>query len=154
MVAILHEPARLVDPRGAQVEGQVHLGPGPPGPGGELVGADRIRLGRRPSQIEPPRPRRDRPHPIPPVVPGDKVAAGIADERHAQLAHQIEDIPAKPLLVGGRVLGFVDAAVNAPAQMLDERPIQAGIDLADTKILVENDARFWHGRQLSLAARR
>ena len=140
MVAVLDEIARLVDAAGAQVDRQVDLGPGALGPGGELVGADLVRLGRHPGQIEAPRPLRHRPHAVPPVVAGDEIAAGIADEGHAQLAHQFQHVPAKPHLVRGRMPRLVDAAVDRPAQMLDERAVEPGIDLADAKILVDDDA--------------
>ena len=66
-----------------------------------------------------------------PAVAGDEVAAGVAHDGHAQLARQLEDVAAEAVLVGRRVAGLVDARVDAPAHVLDERAEEAAVDLGD-----------------------
>ncbi len=51
---------------------------------------------------------------------GSKVAAGVADERHAELAHEVEHVAAEALLVRLRVAGLVDSGVDGATEVLDE----------------------------------
>ena len=56
-----------------------------------------------------------------PVVPGHEVASRIAHDRHAELPGELEHVAAEAVLVGARVGRFVDAAVDAASEVLDER---------------------------------
>ena len=57
---------------------------------------------------------------VAPVVAGEEVAAGVADERHAELAHEVEHVAAEALLVRLRVAGLVDSGVDGATEVLDE----------------------------------
>ena len=62
----------------------------------------------------------------------------------AELAHQREHVAAEAALVGGRMAGLVDAAVDAAAEMLDEGAEQAAIGGPDGEIAVEKDVSCRH----------
>jgi len=62
-----------------------------------------------------------------PIIGGDGVAARIADDRESELLDEIEHVATKAALVGGRVAGLVDAAIDAATQMLDEGAEQAPV---------------------------
>ncbi len=139
VVAVFEQVAGGVETAGAEVDGHVDVGPGELGPAGEFVGADRVGLGREPGEIETGRPVGNGADSVFPLVPGDEIAAGVADERDAEGADQFEDIAAEAVLIGGRVAGFVDTAVDGPPEVLEEAAVQARVDLADVKIRIEDD---------------
>ena len=66
----------------------------------------------------------------------------------AELAHQRQHVAAEALLVGGRMAGLVDAAIDAAAEMLDEGAEQARVGLADGEVAVEEDAGVTHAMLL------
>src|SRR5690606_40670565 len=78
----------------------------------------------------------------------DEVAAGVADGRRPELAHQIDHIQAEAVLVRGRVARLVDAVVDASAEVLDERAEDATVDRGDHGLTADGDARTGHGRPL------
>ena len=43
------------------------------------------------------------------------------------------------MLVGGRVVGLVDAGVHATAKVLDERTEQTIVDRSDLKIVIDDE---------------
>ena len=79
-----------------------------------------------------------------PLVAGDEAAAGVADERDAQLAHLRQQIAAEPEVVGGGVVRLVDSAVDAAADVLDQAAPQPGIDLPDAVGRIERQSRRFH----------
>jgi len=52
---------------------------------------------------------------IKPVICGDKVAAGVANNGDPEFLERFNDILAEAVFVGQRVAWVVDAAVDAPA---------------------------------------
>src|SRR5690606_36431334 len=56
------------------------------------------------------------------------------------LLRQRQYVAAEPMLVGRLVAGFVDAAIDAAAKMLDERAEHAPVQGIDDEIAVGNDA--------------
>ena len=103
MVAVLDQVARGVRPARAEVDREHRLDAGRPAPVDELVGAERVGLGRQPGEVEPPRPALARADAVLPVVARDEVAAGVAHDRRRQLAHQRQHVAAEAALVGVRM---------------------------------------------------
>ena len=68
---------------------------------------------------------------VAPVVAGEEVAAGVAHERHAQLANELEHVAAEALVVGRRVPGLVEARVDRAAEVFDEGAVELVGDGAD-----------------------
>jgi hypothetical protein len=54
--------------------------------------------------------------------PSTSAAVELCRGSTAELAHELDDVAAEPVLVGGWVPGVVDASADAPAKVLDERP--------------------------------
>src|SRR5262249_34560190 len=105
--------------------------------------------GGEPGQIEALRPLFFRADTIFPVVAGNEVAPGIADDGRPELLDQGQHVAAKSVLVRSRMARLIDAAIDAAAQMFDERPEQAGHGVADGEIPVEHDQGLSHGCFLS-----
>ena len=129
-VAVLDVGDRHLRRAGAEVHAEQRLGPDRAAPVDELVGAELIRLQRIPRPLEHRRPLRLRTDAVEPVVAGDEVAAGIADDRNAQLLHLARDVRAESLGVGQTRAGLVDARVDGAAEVLQERaqhpPVEVG----------------------------
>ena len=105
---------------GAHVDAGHHLGAGLARPVAEFVDADLVRLDRVPRAVEAHGALRARADAVAPVVAGEEVAAGVAHERDAQLAHEVEHVAAEALLVRGRVAGLVEARVDGASEVFDE----------------------------------
>ena len=84
----------------------------------------------------------DRADAVLPVVAGDEIAARIAHDGGRELAHHRQHVLAEALLVGLRVAGLVDAAIDAAAEMLDEGAEQPPVGRADHVVAVEFHCRF------------
>ena len=81
-----------------------------------------------------------------PDVVGHEVAAGVADEGDPELGDQVRDVRTEAVRVGGGVAGLVDAGVDAAAEVLDERPEQAGPDRPHDKAGIDGEVdRVRHG---------
>ena len=107
--------------------------------------ADGVAVGRVPGKVQPRRALVARADAVFPVIGRDKVAAGIADIGNVQIADQLRHVAAHPVLVGGRVVGFIDAGVDRPAQMLQKGRIDPVVDLRDGEIPVGCDRCFHDG---------
>src|SRR6266851_4174131 len=145
MIAIFDIVAGGIRPARAEIDGEHRLDAGEAAPVDELVGAEGVRLGRFPGEIEPPRPRLDGADAVLPIIAGDEIAAGIAHDGGAQLAHQGEHVAAKTVRIGGRVARLEDAAIDAAAEMLDEGAEQAAIGRADGEIPMKTYGDVTHG---------
>ena len=75
-----------------------------------------------------------------PVVAGDEVAAGPAQDGDAEVADGFHDVLAVALGVGERTAFLVDAAVDAAAEVLGEIAEDVGMHLADDAVGVDLDA--------------
>ena len=136
--------ARPVGAAGPEIDREHRLQIGLPAPVHELVGAEGVRLDRQPGEVELLRPLLDRPDPVLPVVAGDEVAARIADDRRAQLAHQLQHVAAEALLRRRRMPGLVEPAVDATAEVLDEGPEKPGVGRPDHVGPVQGQLRLVH----------
>ena len=74
-----------------------------------------------------------------PAVAGHEVDARVADGGGAEFLDQVDDVLAEAVLVGGRVVGLVDAGVHATAKVLDERTEQTIVDRSDLKIVIDDE---------------
>ena len=128
VVAVLHQRPRRVNAARAEVYGQHWLDAGEARPVDELVRADLVALDRAPGEVEASRPLLEWPDTVLPVIAGDEVSAGVANDRGAEFAGEVEHVRAKPVPIGGWVRRFVDPRVHAPAEMLDERPEEPRVD--------------------------
>jgi hypothetical protein len=59
----------------------------------------------------------------------------------------LQRVAAETVLVGGRMAGLVDAAVDGAAEMLEEGAVDALVDRADAEIPMDRNARF-HSRRV------
>src|SRR6185369_7816664 len=109
-----------------------------------FVGAKGIGLGRHPREVEPGGTILDRADAVLPVVPGDEIAARVAHDRRRELTHQREHVFAKASPVRLRVTGFVDAAIDAAAEMLDEGSEQPRVRRTDHGVAVQRDFHVSH----------
>src|SRR6478735_820367 len=117
MVAVLDQLAGLIRACRAEVDGHHRLHAGLAAPGNEFVGAELVALGREPGQVELHRPLLLWPHAVAPVVAGNEIAAGPAHDCDAEFLRQLQYISAEAMFVGGRMAGFMDAAIYAATQM-------------------------------------
>ena len=139
VVAVLDEAARRVRPAGAQVDRQHRLDPGGLAPVHELVGAEAVGLGREPGEVQPGGPLLDRADAVFPVVAGEEVAARIAHDGGPELAHQLQHVLPEAVLVGRRVAGLEDAAVDAAAHVLDEGAEDAAVEVRDHEVAIDEE---------------
>ncbi len=146
VVAVLHQAAGRVDAPGAQVNSHHNIGPGLFCPAGKLVYANEVGLRAAPSQVQALGTLGHRAHAVLPEIVGDKIAAWVADNGHADLPDQIQHVPAEALLIGGGMAGLVNAAINSAAQVFNKRAIDALVNAADLKVRVQGDAgkSFFH----------
>ena len=105
VVAVLEQIEGLRGAARADVDGHHRFHAGDGAPAHELVGAKLVGLGRVPREVESHGPVGDGPHAVLPAIRGDEVAAGIADGRHAQFAHQLKHVAAEAVGVRGGVSG-------------------------------------------------
>ena len=154
MVAVLHQRPRRIAAARAEVHRQHRLDVGGAAPVDEFVGAEPVRLGGHPGQVEPARPLLDRADAILPIVAGDEIAAGIAHDGRRQFAHQRQHVAAEAVLIGGRMAGLEDAAIDAAAEVLDEGTEQAAIRGADHVVGAKLDGDCAHRVLLSRRRRR
>jgi hypothetical protein len=79
-----------------------------------------------------------------PVIPGDKIAAGVTDDRYLQFPDQRKGILAEAVIIRFRMSRLVNALINGPAQMFDKRTVDTPVYLTDPKILVDYNLSFFH----------
>ena len=118
----------------------------------EVVGADLVGLQAAPGEVQGGGAVIARADPVLPDVVGHEVAAGIAEQGDAELADQVGHVGAEARRVGLRVVGLVDAGVDAAAHVLHERAEEAGVDRADRKGGVGRDPGGHHTRGSSSMA--
>lgn len=75
---------------------------------------------------------------IKPVIGSAEVASRIPNDRNVEILQRGEDILSKAILVGQRVTGVIDAAVDAPAHV----PIEKQLVLVQLLMGVSNPAEY------------
>ncbi len=119
-VAVFHPVGGLLDAARAQVHADVRLRADAAAVFEELVGAEAIGLFGVPGRVEAARAAVLGPHAVLPVIGGDEIAAGPAQDGQAQALHRAQHVLAEALGIGERRAFLVNAAVNAAPQVLDE----------------------------------
>ena len=142
VVDVFDEVAGLVEAARAEVDGEHHLRADRVAPVGEFVDADRVAVGGVPGEVEPGRALLARADAVLPVVGRDEVAAGIAHDRDVEIPDQLRDVAPHPVLVGGRVVGLVDAGVDGAAEMLEEGAVDTIVDPGNRIVLVRRHRRL------------
>src|SRR5882672_4635712 len=127
MVAVFDEAARSIRSACAKIHGQHGFDPRQPAPVDELVGAESIRLGGQPRQIQAARAILDGADAVLPVVTGDEVAARVTHDGRRKLAHEREHVVPESMSICTGVTRLENAAVYAAPQMLDDGAEQAAI---------------------------
>ena len=112
-------------------------GSGLAAPGDKFIQPEFICLGASPCEIKAPRALFPRADAVFPVVAGDEIAAGVTHDWHVELADKLENVATETVGVGGRVAGFVNAAVDATSEMLNKTAEEARIYGADGVSLVQ-----------------
>jgi hypothetical protein len=105
----------------------------------ELVQAELVGLDAVPGEVQPAGPLVARADAVLPPVAGDEVAAGVADQRDAELPGQLQDVLTESVLVGGRVVGLVDPGVDATAHVLDEAAERPAVDRGNDEGGIEDE---------------
>jgi hypothetical protein len=137
VVGVLQQVQRLLDAAGPEVEGEHRFDVRLAGPAHELVEPEGVGLDAVPGEVEPGGPGLHRPNAILPPVAGHEVAARIADQGDAEIANQLEHVAPEPVVVGRRMIGLVDAGVDTPAHVLDERTERPPVDRRDHERRIE-----------------
>ena len=121
-VAVLNELAGRLDVGCTKVEHEERFHGRGQAPVHKLAQTELVALHRLPGNILPARSAFTRPDAVAPVVRRYKVPARVAHDAHAQLPDQVNDVSAETIDVARGVTRVVDAAIDRPAQVLDERP--------------------------------
>ena len=143
-IAVFDQVARRIRPARSEIHDQHRLNLGRAAPVDELVGAKTIGLDAAPREVEASRPAGERPDAIFPIVAGDEITAGIAHDRGAKLAHELNDVAAETARIRAGVPRLEDPAIDAAAEMLDKGAEQAAVDGADLEIPVQYDFGAQH----------
>ena len=150
VVAVFEQVARCFNAACAEVDGLHDLRVGFFHPLCELVDADIVRLCAAPCKLKTLRAVFYGAYAVFPVEIGDEVAAGVTDDRHLQLAHEVEYIAAEAVFIGSGVARLPDAAVYCTAEVLDERAVDALIDFRNLEVLFNGEfCLFCHRPDLS-----
>ena len=144
-IAVFQNVHRFLDTPGTQVNRHHDFGICLFGPVGEFVQTELIAFHHVPGQIQPLGPVFFGAHSVFPPVAGDKVAAGIANHGHPKFLDHLQRVLPEALLVGQGAAGLIDAAVDSPTQMLDERAVDTVVYFADLEMFVDMDGCLLHG---------
>jgi len=147
-VGVLQDVQCVEDSPGSEVDGVHELAVDLAQPGGELVEPDLVRLGGVPREVEASRTGLSRPDPVLPAITGDEVAPGVADGRDAELPDELDDVPPESVGVGLRMARFVDAVVDAPAEVFHEGSEEPAVDGPDDEVRVDGEVCRDHGSSI------
>src|SRR3989475_9901485 len=139
-VAVLDPRLGLVHRARAHVHADERLGAEHAAILDELAGAEAIRLLGVPRRPAAPRSLVSGPDAVEPVVAAHEVAAGPAEDRDAQGSRGVEHVAPEAAGVGERGTLVVDAAVDAPPQVLDELAEDPAVDGAEAPREIDRDA--------------
>src|ERR1035438_5543589 len=104
--------------------------------------AEAIALHRSPGHFQAGRTAVARSYAVHPVVIRREVSSGPAEKCHVHLSGGIEHVAAESVRVRERRAFFEDAAIDAPAEVLDEVPIDQRVDVSDHTLGFDLDAQL------------
>src|SRR5580700_4409861 len=120
-IAVFHQGSRLLRGSRAQIQTQQRFCPRQTAPGEKLVRSKLVRVHRIPRFVQYRRTICSRADAVEPVVSGYKISAGIANDGNAEFTDFFENILAKAVGVREFGLRVVDAFVDGPAEVFEER---------------------------------
>jgi len=141
-VAILDPGRSFVEGARAQVDADVRRGSQLSAERDELVRPEAVRFALEPRQVIASRPRLRRADSILPVIPGAEISARPAQLRDVQPPRRLHYVLAIPIRVGERRALIINSAIDAAAQMLDEVPVNRGVDRAQPPLQVHPQRRL------------
>ena len=143
-VAIFQQLHRLCHTASTQIDGHHHIGVGFFRPIREFIQTHFIGFHHAPGQINALGAVFFGTDAIFPFVSGNKIAAGITNHRNTDFLHQFQRILAEALLIRLRMTGLIDALIDGPTQMLNKGAVNAAVNGAEDKILIDGDFRLFH----------
>ncbi len=141
-VDVLDKVARFVEAARAEVDRQHRLSVGLAAPIDEFMHADGVRIGGVPGEVETSGALFARADAVFPVVGGDKVAAGIADDGNFDVLDELQHVLAHALFVCGLMVRLVNAGVDRAPEMLEKRAIDSIVDVRDRIVGMRDDLGF------------
>jgi hypothetical protein len=139
-VAILHQRGRIFRRSRAEIQAEEWFRAHLPRPGNEFVGAELIRFESVPSAVQYGGAVLPRAHAVKPVIAGDKISAGIANDGDAKIADFFHDIGTKTIAVGELRTWIVNALINCPPEVLQKRSEEMRADRSNRAIRIDDDA--------------
>src|SRR5205085_12671681 len=139
-IAILHPVGGFLNCSRSEINAEVRFGLHATAVIDKLVGPEAIRFAGKPGAVKASRTLILRSDAVLPVIGRGEIAARPADHGRIETANSREDILAKSLSIGQRRAFFVDAAVDAAAQMLGELTKDHWVDASDDLTGVDLDA--------------
>src|SRR6185437_5293239 len=138
-VDVFDEVASLVEAARAEVDGEHRRRADGLAPVDEFVDADGVAVGGMPGEVEAGRALVARADAVFPVVGRDEIAARIADVGNLEVAHELGDVAAHAVLVGGRMPRLVDAGVDGAAEMLEEGAVEPVVNIGNRVVAMRGD---------------
>ena len=145
VVGVFHDVPRVFRSPGAQVDGIHDFAADLFRPVCKFMQAHLVAFRCEPGQVQALRPQLPRTDGILPVEAGDKVSAGIPDDRNADLADLFNHVFPESGFIRVRMTGFIDTAVDRAAKVLDKGTEDARVHLADPVVSVQDHGCFFHG---------
>lgn len=139
-IAVLHQRRGLFGRTRAKIEPHKRTRSDRTAPSHEFVRSELIGFDGIPSLFQDARAILFRSHAIQPVIARNKVAAGIADDRHSQVLHFFQNVSTKTIRIREFGARIVDAPVNRASKMFEEGPKEVSVDGRESAPGVEIDA--------------
>ena len=136
VIAVFKQLQRVLRGARAHIDGEHGLDLRLFAPAHELVGAELVALYAHPGEVQAGGAGSLVADAVLPVVPGNEVAAGVADDGHAQFADELQHVLPEAVGIRGGVPRLVDAAVYGAAEVLDERAVDMRVYLPDGHVPV------------------
>ena len=127
-IAVLHPVVGFAHVAVATIDHQIRLRPDVAAEVDEFIGAEGVRFQGCPSEIVADGACLPGPDAVPPAITGHEVAAGVAHDGHAQFHECLADVGAQAPVIRQRMVGVVDATVDATAEVFSEPPEDMGMD--------------------------
>ena len=143
MVAVVQQIQGGLNAPGAQIDGHHGLRSHALAPGGKLVETHAVGFNGAPVGVQAGRTLVHGPDAVLPAIAGYEVAAGIPDDGHAQLPHELRHVLAEAQLVGIGMVRLIDAVVHTAAQMLNKGAEHVLFDRADHIAVLNGNLRLF-----------
>ena len=119
----------------------------------KIVGPHQVRLNTIPRNVNRLRSRHAGTDTVFPIVPRNKISAGIPDSGNAEPAHKLSHVTPESVFIGGIMIRFVYSGIDRASYMFDKRTKQHSVRLSDYVVMVENNFCF-HKSSLKITVNR